>query len=490
METTKFLVCGSIREEPEAKLLISRTRKAQEKQGPFSFILCCGFNPNENKILLAAEQTWKELPLDIYLGSEQKTENAASAESVDGRIHSAEPFEIVQMSDFRVSFIPVGRSQDWNAFSNLVETCVHSQVQLDIAILDCSLDRQSLLFPENCSSLSKGLAKLKPRYIFCSVEPFEYFEYGPFLFEDSIAPSRFINLANVGSNQKWLYALSLRPLAHMKESDCTNELATQTLLSNPFVLDGLSGKERNAVESRLVETPKSKQVSCWFCLANEKDLHLIIDVGQHCFLALAKGYLVKYHVLIVPIEHVGSRFELSEEAWKEVQFYLALLESWWRSLNLQIFWFERHMKPPSGSDLNHMQIQVIGMPIKEDPSLVSNLLDRESKKLGVTIWELETEKELEDKYHVDRTMEYILFKLPDNCYALHIVEKNSKKRKTAGEQSPYFALFSFGRKIAALAMGMPQKVDWKKSINDEKEEERVTNELRQDFLLWKRKNSN
>jgi hypothetical protein len=87
-------------------------------------------------------------------------------------------------------------------------------------------------------------------------------------------------------------------------------------------------------------------------------------------------------------------------------------------------------------------------------------------------------------------MEYILFKLPDNCYALHIVEKNSKKRKTAGEQSPYFALFSFGRKIAALAMGMPQKVDWKKSINDEKEEERVTNELRQDFLLWKRKNSN
>lgn len=43
---------------------------------------------------------------------------------------------------------------------------------------------------------------------------------------------------------------------------------------------------------------------CWFCLANPTvRKHLIVDVGEHAYLALAHGPLTDDHLLIIPIEH-------------------------------------------------------------------------------------------------------------------------------------------------------------------------------------------
>lgn len=492
----------------EANLLTTRVLKVQEKQGPFSFVLCCGFDPRQVDSFTAAKTKEEQTSMEIYLSS-QTTDKAPLKEPLQKNIYSMRPFEVFEVCGFRISFMPVGQLEDWSAFNKLAESCACSRIQLDIAVIDISLDSRTLRFPKPHTHLSKGLAQLKPRYIFCSVQvscycsgyamvlltsyqSYQHFEYGPFAFDGSLVPSRFIHLSNVGSKQKWLYALSLKPIAYMNDSELTKELSSDSMLANPFKSDSVVQTnssstllQNNSLDS---EPTKAEQISCWFCLANEKDLHLIIDVGHYCFLAVAKGYLSKYHVLIVPIEHVGSRFELSKEAWQEVVSYLSSLESWWRSMNLQIFWFERCIKPPTGNKVNHMQIQVIGMPIKESPSYVSSLLDRESKKLRITVRELESETELEDEYRLGKISEYILFKLPDGCYALHVVE-NPKKRKSLDAQSPYFALFSFGRKIAALAMRIPQKIDWKKSVNDFKEEQRVTNELREEFFSWKRKMS-
>lgn len=47
--------------------------------------------------------------------------------------------------------------------------------------------------------------------------------------------------------------------------------------------------------------------SCWFCLSSPSvEKHLVISVGTHCYLALAKGPLNPYHVLILPIAHHQS----------------------------------------------------------------------------------------------------------------------------------------------------------------------------------------
>jgi hypothetical protein len=41
---------------------------------------------------------------------------------------------------------------------------------------------------------------------------------------------------------------------------------------------------------------------CWFCLSNVGvEKHLVIAIGDSCYLALAKGGLTQDHVLILPV---------------------------------------------------------------------------------------------------------------------------------------------------------------------------------------------
>lgn len=52
--------------------------------------------------------------------------------------------------------------------------------------------------------------------------------------------------------------------------------------------------------------------TCWFCLSSPSvEKHLVISVGSHCYLALAKGPLTPYHVLILPIAHHQSLVKVS-----------------------------------------------------------------------------------------------------------------------------------------------------------------------------------
>ena len=52
---------------------------------------------------------------------------------------------------------------------------------------------------------------------------------------------------------------------------------------------------------------------CWFCLATEGvRVHLIVSVGDECYVALAKGPLVPHHLLILPITHVQAATQMTE----------------------------------------------------------------------------------------------------------------------------------------------------------------------------------
>lgn len=53
---------------------------------------------------------------------------------------------------------------------------------------------------------------------------------------------------------------------------------------------------------------------CWFCLASpEVEKHLVVSVGNHAYLALAKGGLVSEHLLILPITHFQSTPDLDDD---------------------------------------------------------------------------------------------------------------------------------------------------------------------------------
>lgn len=52
--------------------------------------------------------------------------------------------------------------------------------------------------------------------------------------------------------------------------------------------------------------------ACWFCLANPATrTHLIVEIGEAAYIALARGGLTRDHLIIVPIEHIPGNDRIS-----------------------------------------------------------------------------------------------------------------------------------------------------------------------------------
>eukprot|EP00063_Salmo_salar_P064467 XP_014039302.1 PREDICTED: CWF19-like protein 1 [Salmo salar] len=111
----------------------------------------------------------------------------------------------------------------------------------------------------------------------------------------------------------------------------------------PFDLDGPKQPRR----------PPQPSGPCWFCLASPQvEKHLVISIGTHCYLALAKGSLTPQHVLVLPIGHYQSVVELSSEVVKELDRYKMAVRTFYKSKGQRCVLFERNYHS------QHLQIQV------------------------------------------------------------------------------------------------------------------------------------
>jgi len=207
------------------------------------------------------------------------------------------------------------------------------------------------------SSLLARLAqKIKPRYHFAGLEGIHY-ERPPYrnhevLQEKTQHVSRFIALGKVGNLKKlkWIYAFNINPMvktpalklyeqpAGTTPCPYSNVAQEQTLdqrkesLSNQYFYDVsddvMAGNSRQGVkrrqnnQERNNRPPPKPMGPCWFCLSSpEVEKHLVVSVGEHCYIALPKGTLAPEHILILPIGHYQSSIDLPEEAMEEVEKY-------------------------------------------------------------------------------------------------------------------------------------------------------------------------
>ncbi|KAM8911586.1 CWF19-like protein 1 isoform 2-T2 [Lycaon pictus] len=242
------------------------------------------------------------------------------------------------------------------------------------------------------SALVSSLATdLKPRYHFAALEK-TYYERLPYrnhivLQENAQHATRFIALANVGNpeKKKYLYAFSIVPMKLMETAELVKQPPDVT--ENPYRKSGKEasmGKQISAPEEEsacqfffdLNEKQGRKRLStgrdnkssphpkqprkppqppgpCWFCLASpEVEKHLVVNIGTHCYLALAKGGLSDDHVLILPIGHYQSVVELSTEVVEEVEKYKVTLRRFFKSRGKRCVLFERNYKS------HHLQLQI------------------------------------------------------------------------------------------------------------------------------------
>lgn len=228
------------------------------------------------------------------------------------------------------------------------------------------------------SFLSLGV---KPRYHFCGINN-KHFEKAPFRFpaqncRSIEAVSRFIALAkqNNTTKSKFLYALNVAPLATMRLTDLmqksTDEIecpyiaidfsdisaqgneTTQFFWNN----DGDDRKRgRNQENQRKKFKPMMDQEKCWFCLSSgDVEKHLIISIGENFYIALAKGPVNNFHALILPVDHVQSSANLSEEHFQELELFKRALKKFYESKNMCAVFFERNYKS------SHMQVNAVGI---------------------------------------------------------------------------------------------------------------------------------
>ncbi|CAI5953366.1 unnamed protein product [Closterium sp. NIES-64] len=99
---------------------------------------------------------------------------------------------------------------------------------------------------------------------------------------------------------------------------------------------------------------------CWFCLASPKvETHLVVSVGEHCYVALPKGPLVPGHVLILPIEHFPSVISLPSDALAEMWRYMGALRKCFEAQGQTVVAFERFLQLRAAT---HAHVNVVPIP--------------------------------------------------------------------------------------------------------------------------------
>ncbi|KAI4888468.1 hypothetical protein NFI96_015928 [Prochilodus magdalenae] len=363
--------------------------------------------------------------------------------------------------------------------------------------------------------------KLKPRYHFAALEGVHY-ERLPYrnhvvLQENAQHVSRFIALATVNNpgKKKYLYAFNIVPMKSMDPLELVKQ--PQDVTENPYRKPLKEGKRDKPPPSAFAETimvnlfwqeepvsqfffdlgqkkqhhhrhqqnqgggrkrhsegdgsgqpkqprkPPQPTGPCWFCLASpEVEKHLVISIGTHCYMAIAKGCLTPDHVLLLPIGHYQSVVDLPSDVIEELEKYKSAIRKFHKSRGRRCVLFERNYRS------QHLQLQVVPVPMER--------CSTEDIKEAFMVQAQEQQMELmEIPEHTDLKQiappgtPYFYVELDTGEKLFYRIKKN-------------FPL-QFGREVLAseAVLNIPTRADWRDCKNSKEEEEALTKQVRSEF---------
>eukprot|EP01029_Cantina_marsupialis_P006916 TRINITY_DN17636_c0_g1_i1.p1 TRINITY_DN17636_c0_g1~~TRINITY_DN17636_c0_g1_i1.p1 ORF type:complete len:562 (+),score=188.89 TRINITY_DN17636_c0_g1_i1:175-1686(+) len=216
---------------------------------------------------------------------------------------------------------------------------------------------------------------------------------------------------------------------------------------------------------------RTLQKPCWFCLSNPKvERHLIISVGQHCYLALPKGPLCERHVLIIPIQHSPSVAALPAETIVEMWNYVIALHAFFGENNEMPVIFERFLNAGAATHA-HLELYPVSKDVSVDEVVSS--FERKANQHRIKFNNLPQDVGLADAAG-DR--EYLMLELPGIKRMIHAFGSRLPKDL----KQPYF---QFGRQVIAEIRDEPSKADWKSvaAVMNREDEEKSATALREAF---------
>lgn len=135
------------------------------------------------------------------------------------------------------------------------------------------------------------------------------------------------------------------------DSDSDEDRDRPKLKVNPTSTKRMLDSNESCDELPLSKKPNSKidmsNRSCWFCLSSPNvEKHLIVSIGTHCYLSLAKGGLIDEHFLLIPIEHIGSvnAKENSRELVAEKNTFMHHIMEYFETKSMGVVFFERNFR--------------------------------------------------------------------------------------------------------------------------------------------------
>jgi hypothetical protein len=102
----------------------------------------------------------------------------------------------------------------------------------------------------------------------------------------------------------------------------------------------------------------ARKNECWFCMVSSVcEIHSIIKGARHFYIALAKGGIDEYHMLLVPVQHLASSNVLTKDALIELSSWKTAIGKFFESKDLNVIFCE-HNQPGHNPDIQHLIYQV------------------------------------------------------------------------------------------------------------------------------------
>lgn len=211
---------------------------------------------------------------------------------------------------------------------------------------------------------------------------------------------------------------------------------------------------------------------CWFCFSSDSiEKHLVIAVGRHCYLTIAKGGLTDEHMLILPIKHIESinSAQMSSEIMEELERFKHSLIKYFQQQSKGVVFFERNFRSV------HWQLQAVPISINDiHMSELSSKIKEISKKHHDKVDYIDIPQDclLRDK---------IQPRDPYFCWQVEPVGQTFASQIIV-EKGCFFPV-QFGRMVLADPgiMNCPDKIDWRKCSKERSEYIKLVEAIKQNY---------
>ncbi|KAI5630681.1 CWF19-like protein 1 [Phthorimaea operculella] len=515
----KTLICGDV--NGNFKTLFSRVETIVKKTGAFDVLLCCGnFFGEDNSQLDAYKMRTKKVPVTTYVFGPSNSAHVQyypeeGSEIVPNVVYMGKRGLFTTSADVKIAYLTglsrreLGKEIPMCTFepsdcSAVRDACFRGQAEfrgVDVLIttlwpagIQQDETQKVEIEPERQSDLLAWLAMhIKPRYHFAP-SPEKFYERQPYRNQSphqdyKECATRFIGMAPVGNKtgNKWIYACSLQPITKMRMTDLLQSTTDETacpydpnylmqhqpgkvvkvtgngqFFFNMDAEEDQQGKRKRKSGDEPVKKRKGIDPDqCWFCLASPSvEKHLVITVGTHCYLALPKGPLTPYHVLILPITHYQSITRSPDEVIEEVKKFKEAIKRFYLSMNKLTVFFERNFRS------SHMIIQCVPVP----KICADQILELFQDEAGIHKLQLETLPPFTDIAQVTFAgSPYFHAELPTGDQIFVKCKQN-------------FPL-QFGRDVLSSPqiLNCEDKADWRQCLLSKEEEDAHVSEFRQKF---------